>query len=195
MAITVSGGVRPKLTTTTSLSTNLTALTPTEAGSDIQIRVVDNTFAATTFNVVADITTGSDTLVGATNAFANIRVGDVLNSTSLDTDSVVTAKTNNQTIVVDQVATGTATGESVAVTTGTLNATYYIVKLAHSLSGNKLTVVPTIYTMDGTKVSEGAVEDNDDNATTTDGTPTTLAGVTIDIDTFLTNARVPRVNA
>ena len=197
MTLTISGGTRPKLSTSLAFSTALAAENPVETSNYFTIKVKNPNFAPTEFTVTADITTASDTITTTNGGFANIRVGDVLNSTSLDTDSVVVSKTvDNNTIVVDLDATGTATGETVTVTPGTIAATYYYVKLEHEFTGSKLKITPTLYLFDGTKVAEGGTLDNSDNATINDyASIQQYTATTIDLDTYYTNARLPRTNS
>jgi len=197
MTLTISGGTRPKLSTSLSLSTNVTADNPVETSNYFSVRVKNPSFTPAEFTVTANITTASDTITTTNSGFANIRVGDILNSTSLDTDSVVLTKSvDNNTITVSLDATGTATGESITVTPGTIAATYYYVKLEHEFTGSKLKITPTLYLFDGTQVAEGAALDNDDNALISNATSTqACTPVTIDLDTYYTNARLPRTNS
>jgi hypothetical protein len=197
MTLTISGGTRPKLSTSLSLSTNVTADNPVETSNYFSVRVKNPSFTPAEFTVTANITTASDTITTTNSGFANIRVGDILNSTSLDTDSVVLTKSvDNNTITVSLDATGTATGESITVTPGTIAATYYYVKLEHEFTGSKLKITPTLYLFDGTQVAEGAALDNDDNALISNATSTqAYTPVTIDLDTYYTNARLPRTNS
>ena len=197
MTLTISGGTRPKLSTSVSLSTSLAAENPVETSNYFTIKVKNPNFVPTEFTVTANITTSSDTITTTGGGFSNIRVGDVLNSTSLDTDSIVLTKSvDNNTITVDVVATGTATAETVTVTPGTIAATYYFVKLEHEFTGSKLKITPTLYLFDGTKVSEGGTLDDSDNATINDySSIQQYTATTIDLDTFYTNARLPRTNS
>jgi len=197
MALTISGGSRPKLSTSLALSTSVSADAVVESGNALTIRVKNPSFTPATFTVLANVTTGLDVITTTGGGFANIRVGDVLNSTSLDTNSVVVSKTiDNNSITVDLDATGTATGETITVTPGNIAATYYYVKLEHEFTGSKLKVTPTLYLFDGTKVAEGGTLDNTDNATINDyASIQPYSATTIDLDTFYTNARLPRTNS
>lgn len=197
MTLTISGGSRPKLTTSLDLSTSVAAENPVESGNYIAVKFKNPNFVPAEFTVLANITTTSDSITTTGGGFANIRVGDILNSTSLDADSVVVSKTvDNNTIVVDLDATGTATGETVTVTPGTIAATYYFIKLEHDFTGSKLKVTPTAYLFDGTKVAEGGTLDDADNATINDyASIQPYTAFTIDLDTYYTNARLPRTNS
>lgn len=197
MTINLTGGTRVKLNTTLPFTTDVAAETPVENANAIEIRVANPNYAPPAFNVTADITISDPNLVASVSGgFADVRVGDVLSNANITTGSgTVITKTDDDNITLDQNGTATAPGEVVAVTPGTIKATYYYLVLDHAFAASKVTITPTIYVFDGTKVMEGGSFDNDDNAMIVDASGNTqFANVTIDLDAFYTNARTPRTD-
>ena len=145
---------------------------------------------------------GGTVITGIAGDFSSVREGDVITSTS-GTDfasgqAVVSVATDGSSVTFAPVSDGnTDSGSGAATLTFTppaVDATAYIVRFKHTVSGNSVTVVPTIYCMDGTQVKEGSVVDGDDNAVIGDAATTkTLPSFTINLDSYLTNARVARV--
>lgn len=194
MAISLTGGSRAKLNQTLTFSTSVAALTPIEDTNKILIPVHNPTFAADEFTVTADLTNTSADVVGTNNAFANVRVGDVVTNANITGGTAtVIAKTDNNNIELSAVATGDASGETLTITPGTIGSTFYIMELKNELTGSKLKITPTLYYMDGTKVLDGTVLDDKDNATVTDAAGSQVySAFTIDLDAFYTNARNAR---
>ena len=200
---------RPVLTATSQVMENIEVGTAVAAGTDIDFRVFvdDLTIPAVTIVdlSVAPITwtLAGTTLTGIAGSFSNVKVGDVITSTSgtdfANTQIVQTVAADGATLTflpgADGVAdsgNGASTLTFTAGSTGDLDASLYHVKLAHSLSGSILTIVPTVSCHDGSLVFEGLTANNSDEAAYADGTVKTLPAITINLDSYLTNARVPR---
>lgn len=197
MTINLTGGTRQKLDITLPFTTDLQAQTPVENGDNIEVKVVNPTYAPPGFNVLGDITISDPNIVGTGNAFADVAIGDVISNANITTGSgVVIAKADDNNITLDQNGASTMAGETLAVAPGTIAATYYIVELAHVFSGSTLTVTPTIHCFDGSKTVEGASLDDADNLTIADASSSQVyTAKQINLDTFYTNARTPRVNS
>ena len=192
---------RPVLSATNQVMENIEVGTAVAAGTDIDFRVFvdDLTIPDTVIAASADINwvgTAITATGAAVGAFADVKVGDVISSSSgwVSSQTVLTV-TDSSNLVASapaDVDTGNEQLTFQAGSTGDLDASLYHVKLAHSLDGSILTVVPTVSCHDGTLVFEGASANNSDEAAYADGTVKTLPAITINLDTWLTNARVPR---
>lgn len=200
MAIAISLD-RPVLTATNTVNENIEVGTAVASGNDIDFKVFlddltipDEVIAASAdINWVGTAITATGAAVGA---FANVKVGDVVSSATGHTSSqTVTVVTDSSNLIISAIADADGGNEQLtfqAGSTGDLDSTLYHVKLTHSVSGSILTVVPRIYCHDGSNVFEGSSADNSDDVLFSDGTAKTLPAVTINLDDFLTNARVPR---
>ena len=192
---------RPVLTATSQVMENIEVGTAVAAGTDIDFRVFvdDLTIPDTVVAASADIAwvgTAITATGAAVGAFADVKVGDVISSaTGWTSSQTVTVKTDDSNLVASAVADTDTNNEILtfqAGSTGDLDASLYHVKLTHSLSGSILTIVPTFSCHDGTLVFEGTTANNSDEAAYADGSVKTLPAITINLDSYLTNARVPR---
>lgn len=197
--VTVS---RPKLNTTNNISISLSPDTPTQSGSKIFLKVFLNDLAPdpATFSCTFVDTQNTLTFTNNTGKVISdvIRVGDVISGanspysgTAYITDISVVGTA--VTVTVSEAATVSGT-ESLTFTAGQIDSTLYILELDHVASGSNLQVRPALYTFDGTKVLD-ANRDGDDDALVTDAVgKANLALQSINVDSFLLNARLQRTN-
>lgn len=189
---------RPKATATNNVNETIDVGTAIATSDYVELRVfldgitVDNTV------VTADpgISWTGATITGPAGTFSDVRVGDVISSsTGFVSSQVVNAiNVDGSQVTASASADVDTNNEELTFTPGTIDSTLYYIRLAHTTSGNTLSVVPTISCFDGTLVEDGSTDDGSDDVTFAQGTQKTLNGVTLNLDTFLTNARVARTN-
>lgn len=186
---------RPKLATTNNTTNAVEAQTPVESGNSILIPITFNDLTPPAFTVASVTTTNSSaTVTASSGAFDNVRIGDVVQKGSdIPATTYVTAKTSTS-LTLSAAATATNTG-TLNVTPGAIDATVYILELTHAASGSAINVTPKIHLMNGLKVSD-TTNANYDNAGVADAVSSvTYAAQSINVDTFLTNARVAKTNS
>ena len=200
MAISVNFD-RPKLDTTTAVAESLDVGTvtsivgPPEA---FEVRVFLDDIAIDPQTVAADpgISWAATTITGPGGTFNNVRPGDVVSSATgfVSGQIVQTVSTDGTTVTTDVAADVDTNNELLTFTPGTLDATVYYLRLEHAISGTTLRITPKISLFDGTLVEDGTTNDGSDDVTYDDGSITSLSPITINLDTYLTNARQARTN-
>ncbi len=134
-------------------------------------------------------TSGSPTVTTTGNGFANVKVGDVVTGTGIAGSTTVTDKANNNTITLSNNATASGT-VTLTFDPPAVTPTLYGLKVQHTKAGSVFGLVVTLYTYDG---SLGGTAGTAANASktiklaSTDGQP-----IQVNIDSFLTNLRVPQ---
>jgi hypothetical protein len=199
IAVTVT---RPKLETTNDFQISVIPSTATTEGNKIFLKVLLDNLEPDPVTFSCSFTSASDSVTFTNNTGKNIstliRVGDVVSGVGspFDVGAYVTAVSvvgTAVTLTISDTASSTGT-ENLTFAVGTVDSTVYILELDHSGSGSNLLVRPALYTFDGTKVAD-ANRDGDDDATINDASSkANLAIQSINIDTYLNNARLQRTN-
>ena len=186
---------RPKATTTNPQNTDLTVGTVVEVDSASEesqfIPVRIGSIDPSSFTVAGCTTTsGSATVTTTANGFVNVRVGDPVTGTGIAASSTVATKTDNNTITLNNNATASGTNVTLTFDPTAFTPTVYAIRVRYSKSGSVFGLSFDLMTYDGTL---GSVTATAANATKTisllpsDGLP-----MQINIDQFLTNARIPQ---
>lgn len=200
---------RPKLNQTVSEDVTVDVATPVINGSEIEIRFfLDNVQIddiVLTDLSIEPITwvAGGTTISGGLDTFKDVRVGDVITSTSgtdFASGQIVTdVSVSFNSIEVDQPIDGDAdsgqAGSSLTFTPGVLDTTLYILKLDHVINDTTLYIRPEVSRFDGSRVAEGLTDDDSDDLPFAEGNKRKLATLRFDLDSYLTNARVSRVDS
>jgi hypothetical protein len=187
---------RPKLDTATTLSITIDTKTATITGNRINLPVVLDNLATSTFTVPSCTTVNTNTTVTASvGSFSNVRAGDSVSGTGIANGTKVqSVATNGSSIVLSAAATASGT-VTLTFDPGTVDATLYILSINHSISGSQIRVVPTLYQFDGSQVRDSGSGYDAATTATAGNTPVDLATVTINLDSYLDKARKPRTNS
>jgi hypothetical protein len=193
----ISGNIsRPKLSTDTTVAIEIDTKAITVSGNKINLPVVLNDLATSTFTVANCTTVNSNTTVNSTvGAFSNVRAGDSVSGTGIPGGAKVqSVATNGSSFVLSAAATA---GGTVTLTfdPGTIDATLYILSIDHSISGSQIRVVPTLYQFDGSQARDGGSGYDAATTATAGSTAVDLSTITINLDTYLAKARKPRTNS
>lgn len=191
MAVTLDSLSRLKSVTTNALSLDILAGTPVETDAAEESIFIPFNLSGVdqpTFQV-SDVTTDGSTgnLSTINDGFANVKVGDGVSGTGIAVGSVVTTVTDSNNIVVDlnTTAAGTVTATIDPNNGVNIDPTLFGIKVRFTKSNANLTLTVTYHTYDG------SLEDT----VGTEGTATstvTLGTAAVNLDAFLTGARVPR---
>lgn len=192
MPIAVSGGTRPKSTTTNALTVSLLAPAGTldDSGDNIifYIQLEDLTPNPVSFTCASTTTTDTSVNISGAN-LTNVRVGDGITGTGIPGGATIATKPTATTATLS--AAATATGSvTVTITPPVLAANLIAIKAAATQSGSELTLDIKVYVADGTTAKGTTV----DTSTYADYTEVAAQRrtVVIDLDTFSTNARVAK---
>lgn len=196
MAITLEL-TRPKASVTNAQSTQLSVSTAkiveTDSTTEESFFIpIISEFNPPSFTVTSCITTNASATVTTTgNGFLNVRVGDVVTGTNIVSSppTTVSAKTNNNSIILNQNAnasdTATLTFDPPAIT-----PTVYALRVRHLKAGSTFGLTVDLMTYDG---SLGGIDGSVSNADKiTNLIPADGQLIQINIDSFLTNLRVPQ---
>lgn len=190
---------RPKLAATNVVNETLAADTPVVTSSYIELRVYVDNLTIDNQVIAADpgISWTGAIITGPAGTFDNVREGDVISSSTgwVSSQTVSAVSVDGSQVTASASADVDTNNEELTFTPGNIDSTLYILRLNHSTSGSILNVTPVISCLDGSGVADGSVLDDDDEVTFTDGTQKTLAGVAINLDSYLTQARVARTNS
>jgi energy-converting hydrogenase Eha subunit E len=187
---------RPKSVATNTQNTDLTVGTVVEVDTSVEesqyIPVRIGSIDPPPFTVSGCATTISSTSVTTTaGGFARVRAGDVITGTGIPASTTVTAKgSDNNSLTLSQAATATGTSLTLTFDPPAFTPTIYAIRIRYSKSGSAFGVALDFMTYDGTLGSTTATAANATKTTTllaSDGQP-----ISIDIDQFLTNARLDR---
>lgn len=205
IAVTIS---RPKLDQTNSIMENIDVGTAATIADEVELRVFLDGITIDTEAIVdlsiAPITwTAAGTqITGIAGSFSNVREGDLITSTNgtdfASTQAVTAVAADGSTVDFAPAADGDGdSGQGAATLTftpGDIDATLYYIRLKHTVAGSVLSVTPRISCMDGTGAIEGGTADDSDDVVFADGTIKNYAASTINLDAFLSNARIARTN-
>jgi len=186
---------RPKSVTTNSLSASVVVASVTEVDTGGEESFfIPITLGATdpaSFTVASVTTTNSSPTITTTGGgFASVKVGDALSGTGITSRAVQSKSADNNTITMDGNASASGT---ITLTVDPPSGTPALaaIKVQLSKSGSSLTLVPTLYLYDGSLGSVTAASSS--NAAKTIRLVGTLnEALTVDLDEFLTNFRVPK---
>lgn len=212
MAISISLD-RPAAALTNNVIESIEVGTATASGTDVDLRVFLDNLTIDTESIAdlslatgADITyasTGNTITTGVAGTFDNVRVGDVVSATVNTGDfsgqTVELISVDGLTLTLSanpdaQVGSQSA-GETLVFTPGDIDSTLYFIKFTHTISGNNLVITPKVSCFDGSLVAEGVAGGtaDSDEVVFADGSVKTLPVITINLDAYLTGARVARV--
>jgi hypothetical protein len=192
MAIAIADSLaRPKLAQTVAVPVSVTVLNPVEAdGSDsftFYIQLDDIEPATSTESCTAS---NNSTTLTVTTAPHNIRVGDVVTGTGIAGATSVTVVSGN-TITINNATTAGITEGTLTFNPPTTDAKVMGFQGNFSVSGTTLSLRLRGYTADGTTVGGPT----DPSTVANMGTPSLDSTIRVNLDTFLENARIPRVNS
>jgi len=194
MPVSVASGTRLKSTTTNALTVSLLAPAATldDSGDSIiqYIQLENITPNPSSFTCATTTTTNESTSISGAN-LTNVRVGDGITGTGIPGGTTIATKPTATTATISQAATATGT-PTVTITPADLDANLLAIKIDATQSGSEVTFAIKVYQSDGTSAK----------GTTTDTSVYTDSGytevvaqrrtITIDLDTFLTAARVAK---
>jgi hypothetical protein len=192
MAISLNNDLtRPKLVQTVTVPVSVSVLNPTETdGTDsfVQYIQLDNLQPAT-FTETCNGVIGESTIT-VTSTPHDIRIGDVVTGTGIGVAAAVTGVSGN-TITLSAANTATITGGTITFTPPETDAKLAAIQGVFSVSGTTLSLRLRVYTATGSTVTgptDSTVVD-DMGAATSDTT------IRVNLDSYLANARIPRVNS
>lgn len=194
MAITLEL-TRPKASVTNAQSTQLSVSTAkivetdstTEESFFIPIQLGSQD--PPSFTVTSCTTTNASATVTTTgNGFLNVKVGDVVTGANI-ASSTVSVKTNNNSIILNQNANASGTA-TLTFDPPAIIPTVYALRVRHLKTGSTFGLTVDLMTYDG---SLGGIDGSVSNADKiTNLIPADGQLIQINIDSFLTNLRVPQ---
>jgi len=191
---------RPKLATTVTVSPSLESKTVSESSGSFRLPICLDSIVQDTVTLTGlSYTSGAATVTAASSTMlTNVKLGDeivMVNGSDFTSGAYVIAKPTSTTLTMSANASATRSATTGTVQAQTLDATVYIAELTNTIAGSNLNVAVKIYTMDGTKVYDSDDTGAYDGAVVGDGTAVSLGSVSINLDTFYTNARIARTNS
>ena len=185
---------RPKSSVTnpqnTSLSVGSVVETDNATEESFFIPVTSGSVDPPSFTVLSCTTTTSSAVVTTTgNGFLNVMEGDVVTGTGIAASTTVLTKTNNNSITLSQNATASGT-VTLTFDPPAVTPTVYGLRVRHLKAGTSFGLTVDLMIYDG---SLGGTAGTANNATKIINLiPADGQLVQIDIDSFLTNLRVPQ---
>lgn len=138
------------------------------------------------FDVEDCVLNETTTVTTSGNGFANVKVGDSVAGAGIPGSTTVASKTNDNTIVLSDAATDSDT-VTLTFDPPSIDPTLYGIRVQLSVSGNVMSVTTTGYKYSGSL--------GDQAGDTTNASASKILGRdTIDLDLFLTQARIARTN-
>ena len=192
---------RSKLDTTNNFVEDIVNQTPTITTNLIQVPITIETLAIDTGSatILGTYTTGSDLIDAAPGTFTNdvVRLGDVVQTNptgDLPGATTVIAINSDAQIQISANPSAMNGDTTLDITPPTVDATVGIMEIAVTIGGSILSLTPKMYLYDGTVVADPSGSGYDE-ATTGDSTSTVnYAAATLNVDNYLTTARVARTN-
>ena len=192
MAISLNNDLaRPKLTSTIPVPVSVSVLNPTETdGTDsfVQYIQLDN-LQPTAFTETCNGVDGESTIT-VTSTPHDIRIGDVVTGTGIGATAAVTGVSGN-TITLSAANTAEITAGTITFTPPETDGKLAAVQGVFSVSGTTLSLRLRVYSADGSTVTGPT----DSTVLADMGAATSDTTVRINLDSYLVNARVPRVNS
>jgi hypothetical protein len=192
MAIAIADNLaRPKLAQTVSVPVSVTVLNPTETDASDSFTFYIQLDDIEPVNQTESCTAGNNsTSLTVTTAPHDIRVGDVVTGTGIAGGTSVTVVSGN-TITINNATTEAITEEPLTFNPPTTDAKVMGFQGNFTVSGTTLSLRLRGYGADGTTVGGPT-----DPSTVADmGTPALDSTIRVNLDSFLSNSRVPRVNS
>jgi hypothetical protein len=185
---------RPKSSVTnpqnTSLSVGSVVETDNATEESFFIPVTSGSVDPPSFTVLSCTTTTSSAVVTTTgNEFLNVREGDVVTGTGIAATTTVLTKTNNNSITLSQNATASGT-VTLTFDPPAVTPTVYGLRVRHLKAGTSFGLTVDLMIYDGSLRGTAGTANNATkiiNLIPADGQL-----VQINIDSFLTNLRVPQ---
>lgn len=196
---------RPKLQTTNSVDIEVVPGSVTVNDNNIELTVEIKELQGNPsppLNCTYNDTTAEITLVNNTGQpITNyIRVGDTIagdmDAFPLGTEYVTAISTsgNNVTLTINVVPAQAGNNVALTFTPEPVDSVFYILQLGHTTNANSIVVTPKLYSFDGSKVRDADANGKDDSNILDASAVRTLPTHTLNVDTFLNNARVSRTN-
>jgi hypothetical protein len=138
------------------------------------------------FTVASCVLNETTTVTTVNNGFIDVKEGDVVSGTGIPVGATVATKTNNNTIILSEAATASST-VTLTFDPPSIDPTLYGIQLHCSVSGNVMSIRTTGYKYDG-HLGDQAGTINNASAFKV------LGRDTIDLDVFLSQARIARTN-
>lgn len=187
-------GSRPKLAGAIALPVEILGKDPAPNNSDktIEYRICVSGLNPPAFTVEDCSTTNDSPTVTTSNSFAWARVGDTVSGTGIPAETTIAAIVSDTEITLSEDATATGT-VTLTIDPPAYDATIMGLKIGLSASGANLSAEVGLYAYSGAN-SHGP---NDDELPTDDESAAQIGvvGGTVNLDSFLTLARVPRTNS
>lgn len=190
---------RPKASATLTVNETIEVGTPTVASNYIELRVFLDNLTVDNQVIAADpgISWTGAVITGPAGTFDDVREGDVISSSTgwVSGQLVSSVSADGSTVTASASADVDTNNEELTFTPGAIDSTLYYIRLNHSTTGNTLQVSPVISCLDGSGVADGATDDGSDEVDFDAGTKKSLPSVNINLDGFLTQARVARTDS
>jgi hypothetical protein len=186
-------GTRQKSTTTNAITTNLIIKSPTiDAGNKAYVnRYSLDDIQPASFTVANCNGASGQAVVTTTASFSNVRPGDPVSGTNIPGGATVLSKQSDTQITLSaNITPSSLSNTTLTFTPAVVDATLLAHQTAFTQSGSVLTVTVTTKSFNGTKAygsADDAVAFSD-----TSGTVVKTYSFDIDLDTYLTNARIPK---
>lgn len=199
MAISVSGAVRPKLNQTVTLPLSLVskAIVEDDTGDAFRHRVCLASLIPDPFTLTGATWTTADGVVNLAVGISNLRVGDGITGTGIPANTYVLSIASPTQFTLSATPTVAGSNSTLNVTPPTFDATLMIVQTKFVAAASQLTVSHEVYLFDGTKAFD-ADRDGDDECVIADALnfakPLDRLPTSIDLDSYLTNARKAKTN-
>jgi len=186
--------VRPKSVTTNAQNTDLSVGTVVEVDTATEesffIPITLASVDPPSFTVASSVTTNASATVTTTgNGFAKVQVGDAVTGTGIAASTTVSAKTNDNAITLSQNATASGT-VTLTFDPPAITPTVYALRVKHSKAGSSFGITVDLMTYDGTLCGTAGTAANATKITSF--IPANGQPIQVNIDSFLTNARVPQ---
>ena len=129
-----------------------------------------------------------------------IRLGDLVTGDAtafpLGTEYVTSISEDGTqvTLGINVIPDAVGTAQNLTFTPEAVDSVLYILKLQHNVSGGNVTVTPKLYSFDGTQIRDADADGKDDSTSADAQSSKVFASHVINMDAFLSNARLPRTN-
>lgn len=198
LQLTLPAGTRTKSSITNPLVVGIDAITPSynDSTDSIIYRYAFNDLNPPSFTVATCTTVNASPTVttAVANGFASVKPGDAITGTGIPAATTVLSveSATSLTLSANATAAGTVT---LTIDPPQFDATLLAMQLEFSLSGSTLSVTATFRNYSGVNAFDANGNGDDDLPfadSSTVGSPQVVTLQSIEVDSFLTNARVPR---
>lgn len=206
--ISITGGTRPKSTTTNALTVGLLVSADSHNDTTDQsveyIQLENMPPVPSTISITEDIATTSGngvlTITGATFTYNgtagdyDVRVGDAVAGTGIGASAKVASINSATQITVDVNSTASGTINDLVITPPTYDANLLALVKDYSVTGSVLSVRLRVYRSDGSTNIDSDGDGADNSTFATYGTALHDVTTQINLDTFLANQRNSRAS-